>query len=291
MNLIKKIQERITTSEKYNNIKRALHINMQKRKGNFLLTALSRKITTKDGRELWKYENSNALLLGGAQNIIKNTFYNISKNDMTEITPLDNEPGLNFAADNITYKNENRVIFGYGIVNDGVVGLNESPVLKYQKGYSMNNLIAFQTINTHDDDVIEMHKKYAMRHVDTGTGYSMYYIKKVQTNLENITVDGNKLPNNPNENYNGKLDVTSRVYFTIKIETDELLQWFGHKYGTVHGALMNGIVLFAGRPCDVTIGGKTVETFRDVIATNRVNIADIILGDTEVTCLYELYYV
>lgn len=254
-------------------------------------TRISQLLKGKDGKELWKTVGHNALLLGGAQNIIDNTYYNISRADLTEITPLDREPGMNIEATNVKYTSDKRVIFGYGLVNDGVVGLNEAPVMKWQKGYNIEHLLGFQAINLADDDPVEMHKTYAMRHVDTANNYAIYYAKKMQINLENITTNGMKLPNNPHDSYSGKLDISSRVYFDINIDKNEMMKWFGIKYGTKQGALLNGIVLFAGRPCEVTINGTVINTFRDVIVTNRVNISDVTLGNTELTYKYELFYV
>lgn len=256
-----------------------------------LSTKLSEKIVNKDGKVLWKPISENALLLGGSQNIVKNTYYNLLDSQFTEIKNLDSESGANFVGSDIKYLSNNRVIFGYGMVNDGSLGLNKSPVLKYKKGYNFNNLIAFQTVPIQYDNPTEMLKTYAMRHVDTGNGYVLYFIKKAEFNVENITTDGNKVPNNPDVTYNGKMDVTTRVYLNIKINKDELVRWFGYKYNSTQGALMNGIVLFAGRPAEVTINGVKQTTFLDVIATNRVNISDVLLENAEIEYLYELFYV
>ena len=290
MNIEGRIREVIQTKENYLKWKKDQLLKKQREEGSKLLTAISKKIVDKNGKELFQPIASNALLLGGAQNIINNIYYNMVPSEFTEIRNLDNEPGSNFEG-TVKYTSDKRVIFGYGIGNDGVVGLDEAPVIKYQKGYDLNKLVAFQTIPIADDNPVEMHKQYAMRHVDTGAGYVLYYIKKTPFSLENITTDGTKIPNNPHDNYNGKLDVTSRVSFNVQVTRDELIKWFGYKYNTQVGALMNSIILFAGRHCEVTIRGQKIETFRDVIATNRANIADVPLGNTNLTYLYELFYV
>nr|DAX81560.1 MAG TPA: hypothetical protein [Caudoviricetes sp.] len=290
MNIIGKVRDTIRTSEKYYKWKKEQMLKKQKKEGNKFLTAISQKIVDKNGRELFKPIGGNALLLGGSQNIINNIYYNMVPSEFTEIRNLDSEPGANFEG-TVNYLSDKRVIFGYGIGNDGVIGLDEAPVLKYQKGYDFNKLVAFQTVPIADDNPIEMHKQYAMRHVDTGNGYVLYFIKKTPFSIENITTDGTKLPNNPHDNYNGKLDVSSRVSFNVNVTRDELIRWFGYKYNTQVGALMNSIILFAGRPAEVTIKGQKIETFRDVIATNKANIADVPLGNTNLTYLYELFYV
>ena len=288
LKIIKNIKETIFTKDRF----KRRNDFFNEPKSGLVKTKISKKIISKDGKELWKDLGHNVLLLGGSQTIINNTYYDISRSDLTEIRNLDSEPGMNLEASNVKYLSDRRVIFGYGLVSDGIVGMNKAPVMRWQKGYNVDKLLGFQVINVADDNPVEMHKIYAIRHVDTSNGYVIYYGKKTQINLENISSDGVRLPSNPHDSYSGKLDISSRVYFDINITKGEIERWYGLKTGTKKGAFFNGIILFAGRPCEVTINGNVITTFRDIVVTNRVNIKEEDnLGDIELTFKYELFYV
>ena len=54
---------------------------------------------------------------------------------------------------------------------------------------------------------------------------------------------------------------------------------------------MNSIILFAGRNCESIINGTTVNTYRDIVATNKINVVSIPLNNTSIDFIYTLYYV
>jgi hypothetical protein len=81
-----------------------------------------------------------------------------------------------------------------------------------------------------------------------------------------------------------------RIVYNL-YEEDELTDWYGYKFGTKDGVIMNSIILFAGRNCESIINGTTVNTYRDVVATNKINVVSIPLNNTSIDFIYTLYYV
>ena len=110
MNIEGRIREVIQTKENYLKWKKDQLLKKQREEGSKLLTAISKKIVDKNGKELFQPIASNALLLGGAQNIINNIYYNMVPSEFTEIRNLDSEPGANFEG-TIKYTSDKRVIF------------------------------------------------------------------------------------------------------------------------------------------------------------------------------------
>ena len=257
-----------------------------------VIATVHRKLLKADGTELYEFLGGNATVIGGTQLIIQNTFAGITPSMVTTIDPLDKEASLNVTT--VTkYLDNIRRIFGFGIGMDGATGKSLNTIARHTKGYELSKLYAFKTMIADPlvDDVIENVKKYSLRSVDVSTNTSLYYIKKVSPILTNITMDGTQLPNNPTINYTGGGDIRSKVTLNLRIEEDELKDWYGYKFGTTDGATINSIILFAGRNCETVINGNTINTYRDIIATNKINVTDIPINNTSIDFIYTLYYV
>lgn len=249
-------------------------------------TNVNVEIRKKDGTTLFRDLGSNASLIGGVQDYVKN-LWNIQTSDLLTFPNLDSEfTGL----PSPVYTSDRRVIFGYGIGIDGASGSTIYPVKRHTKGYDKDKLIAFNTVNTGLDDITTNLNKYVFRVVD-GTD-ALYYIKKIVPEYKCITAKGKvKLPDNPTVNYSGAEDVRAHCRIRSTIEKDEAVRWFGKKYGTTDSSHINSIILFAGRPCTVSISGQQYTTYRDIIATNKINFKNIELNDTEVVITYDIYFV
>ena len=257
-----------------------------------VVATVHRKLTRADGTELYEFLGGNATVLGGTQMIVQNTFAGITDSQLTQIPTLDQDPGLNVPPVTKIIDNSRR-IFGFGVGMDGGIGKIVYPVKRHAKGYELNKLYSFQTISSDPkiDDVVENSKIYSLRSVDTLTNTALYYIKKIVPVYSSILQNGDVVPNNPTVNYTGKLDIRSKVQITLKITEDELIRWYGYKNNTTDGATMNSIILFAGRLVETVINGNTIQTYRDIIATNKINLVEIPINNMKMEFVYTLYYV
>ena len=249
-------------------------------------TNVSVIIRKKDGTELFKNLGPNATLVGGVQEYVKN-MWGIQSSDLLAIPNLDSEFS-NLPVP--TYSSDRRVVFGYGLGIDGTYGNAVNVVKRHDVGYKKDSLVAFQTLSTGLDDPAGFFKKYALRVEDTGD--VLYYIKKFVPEYKVVSAKSkSKVPDNPHKNYISTEDV--RVWCRIKatIDVEECKRWFGKKYGTTDNAYFNSIILFSGRPCTVTVNGNTYTTYRDIVATNKINFKNIQLNDTEILFNYDIYFV
>lgn len=243
-------------------------------------------IRKKDGTELFRDLGGNVSLIGGIQDYVKN-MWGIQSSDLIAIGNLDSEfTGLPTP----NYTGNERRIFGYGLATDGASGSTVHVVKRHSKGYDKDKLISFVTVNTALDDKNTNMDKYAFRVEDAGD--TLYYIKKIVPEYSVISAKAKtKIPDNPDTYYNGIEDVRAQCRIRTTVEKDECIRHFGKKYGTTDGAHFNSIILFAGRPCTVTVGGQSYTTYRDIIATNKINFKNIQLNDTEVVITYDIYFV
>ena len=251
-----------------------------------LKTRVSCVIKRKDGKPMFMDLGENATLVGGTQDYVKN-MWNIQSSDLIEIPNLDSEfTGL----ETPTYTSEKRQIFGFGLGIDGAVGSTILAVKRHSKGYDKDQLIAFETVSTTLDDTDTNFNRYAFRAIDGGQ--SQYFIKKFVPSYEVISAKSKTaVPDNPSVNYTSTEDVRCHTRIETTILKEECSRWFGKTFGSTDTAHFNSIILFAGRPCTITVNGKVYNTFRDIIATNKINFKDTSLVDTEVKIIYDLYYV
>jgi hypothetical protein len=287
------IQDTITTTDTacdFYTKEEADYVNSQE--GKNVIATVHRKLIKADGTEMFEFIGGNATVLGGTQLIVQNTFAGITNSMLTQIDTLDKDPSLNITPVS-KYLDDVKRIFGFGVGMDGGINNTVYPIKRHTKGYETSKLFAFKTLIADPlvDDVVENVKKYTLRSVDTSTNTSLYYIKKVSPILSNVTIHGETVPNHPTANYSGKFDIRSKVTLNLRIEEDELTDWYGYKFGTKDGAIMNSIILFAGRNCESIINGTTVNTYRDVVATNKINVVSIPLNNTSIDFIYTLYYV
>lgn len=249
-------------------------------------TRVTMKITKKDGTELFRDLGPNASLLSGVQDYVKN-MWNIQSTDLVEIQTLDSQfTGLPTP----NYLKDKRQVFGFGLGIDGAYGNSVNVVKRHDLGYEKEKLIAFQTVTAGVDDLEANSKKYALRVEDGGD--VLWYIKRFVP--EYIVVSARsktKVPNLPNINYRSSEDVRVWCRINIKMNTEECIRWFGKKYGTSDNAYFNSIILFAGRPCTVEVNGKSINTFRDIIATNKINFKNENLNNKEIEFTYDIYFV
>ena len=260
-------------------------------KNKSVVGILHQKITNSKGEELWQFIGGNATLIGGTQNIVQNTFTNVQASQLTTIQNIDSEPGMNVPAVS-RYLSQNRLIFGFAVGHDGAALQQVYPVKRHTKGYRVGQMMAFQSMTAALDNPVDNYKKYALRSTATN-GEIQYYVKLINPTVANISIDSEQtLPNNPDIAYHGNSNVMTRVTFDIRISPEELVSWWGATYGTTEGGYMNSIMLVAGRSCELSEGGQTIQTFRDLICTNKVNFENKPIKNAKVEIFsYELYYV
>lgn len=249
-------------------------------------TNVSVIVRKKDGTELFKDLGPNATLVGGVQEYVKN-MWGIQSSDLLVIPNLDSE-FQNLPTP--TYTSDRRVVFGYGLGIDGTFGNAVNVVKRHDVGYKKDSLVAFQTLASGLDDPATYYRNYAFRTEEGGD--TLYYIKKFVPEYKVVSAKSKtKVPDTPHKNYTGTEDV--RVWCRIKatINIEECKRWFGKKYGTTDNAYFNSIILFAGRPCTVTINGNNHVTYRDIVATNKINFKNIQLNDSEIIFNYDIYFV
>ena len=249
-------------------------------------TRVSMKIKKKDGTELFKDLGSNASLLSGVQDYVRN-MWNIQTSDLVEMQTLDS---LFTGLPNPTYTKDKRAVFGYGLGIDGAYANSINVVKRHDLGYEKDKLIAFKTISSGLDDPLENSKKYVLRVEDTGDVH--WYIKKFIPEYKVISArTKTKVPNLPNINYKRNEDVRVWCKINVSIDLEECVRWFGKKFGVSDDAYFNSIILFAGRPCTVDVNGNSISTYRDIIATNKINFKNVNLNDTVVEFQYNIYFV
>lgn len=250
-------------------------------------TRVSVEIRKKDGSILFEDLGENASLIGGVQDYVKN-YWNIQSSDLLTINNLDSE--FTSGLDTPTFTSDRRQVFGFGIGIDGAIGGTINAVKRHSKGYELDKLVAFRCVNTGLDTVSASMDKYALRVQDTGD--SLYYIKKFVPEYKVVSAKSKAtIPDNPDTNYNGLEDVRAHCRIRTKIEKGEASRWFGKKQGTTDNTHFNSIILFAGRPCTVNIASQSFNTYRDIIACNKINFKTIDLVDTEVIITYDIYFV
>ena len=294
MNEITELRDVISTSDSTSGFKTKEakdHFIKSKDKSKGVVGILHQKITNKDGKEMWKFVGGNDTLIGGTQNIVQNTFANVQQSQLTTIQSMDTEPGMNLTAVS-RYLSTNKLIFGFAVGHDGAALQQVYPVKRHTKGYRVGQMLAFQSITASLDNPVENYKKYAVRSIATN-GEVQYFVKLLTPTIANISVDSElALPNNPDTAYHGNSDVMTRVTFDIRISPEELVSWWGATYGTTEGGYMNSIMLVAGRACEVVENGQTINTFRDIICTNKINFINKNIKNSKVEIFsYELYYV
>lgn len=262
-----------------------------KKKGKSIVGILHREVCNTDGKKIWEFLNTNDTLIGGTQNIVLNTYGNLDKANVTQITNMDSESGIN-PTSVTNYTSNNRVIIGVAIGHDGSDLLQEHVVKRHSKGYTTGKLMAFQSMEETLDDPVENYKKYALRSV-ASNGEIQYFVKLVNPRIDNISLDTeNNLPNNPDTNYHGNSDVMTRVSIDFSITPEELVAWWGTSYGSTDGGYMNSVMLVAGRPAVVNEKGNSHNTYRDLICTNKSNFENKPIKNAKVEKFsYELYYV
>ncbi len=260
--------------------------NIKEKPLGVLKTKVSCVIKRKDGKPMFMNLGENATLVGGTQDYVKN-IWNIQSSDLIDIPNLDSEfLGL----ETPTYSSEKRQIFGFGLGIDGAVGSTILAVKRHSKGYEKDQLIAFDTVSTVLDDTDANFARYAFRAIDGNQ--AQYFIKKFAPSFEVISAKSKAaIPDNPSVNYTGTEDVRCHTRIETVILKEECNRWFGKNFGSTDTAHFNSIILFAGRPCTITVNSKVYNTFRDIIATNKINFKDTSLVDTEVKIIYDLYYV
>ena len=270
-------------------------------------TKVTMIIRNKDGRELFRDLGSNSSLIGGVQEYVKH-MWQINDSQLVEFKNL--ETYYPNGATNVTYTGSDRVVFGYGIATDGALGSSVNAVKRHSLGFSTNpskpSLIAFRLETTDLDDTSVHMQKYAFRQevdqvisgiASTSSGTpgkkdAEYYIKKITPEYKIISAKSRtQLQNNPNDTYLATEDVRCHCRIETKIELEEAVNWFGKYKGSKDNAYFNSIILFAGKPCTETINGVAYPSFRDIIATNKINFSNIALMDTEIVFNYDIYFV
>lgn len=268
-------------------LQRKLIQKLQRSKDKMCTTMVYQAFRKKDGTEFFKPIGSNVTTIMGTQNIVLNTHVGLSK--ISNVTYFEKEPGLNVEL-GVTYTSPTWQIYGFMLGIDGGAGKTSYPVLRHKKGYnSLLTVPAFKVVKIGEDVPEDNLKIYGLRHVDTVNSDVYYYIKRAVPKLRQMTVTGHDLPPSP-DTYSGTEDVISQVTYDLEITADELFQWFGIQTGSIDNTRFNSLMLVMGRPATIVINGKTIPTYRDIFVSNKLNLTDRELRQTNLKFKYVLYY-
>jgi hypothetical protein len=253
--------------------------------------------TTSTGKKIFNKIGENKITIGLAQELSKFLLNSDRETYSTQITMLDKEDDLNL----LTVIDQSEIhpnLFGFGLSIDGGMENHIEPVLKKTKGYSLadGGLLPFRMIPSIDHDPAITHGNgYFIRDefdsVDFTDTYYRYLIKgfeSVQHKL--IQENGEVLLDYPDENLTKDVDVFSVIDLELKIDLDDLAEYFGLVEENINNRRYNGITLFFGKPCTRSIDSGTVSSYRDIIGSNRMNVRQRNLGEEGTqTIIYRIY--
>ena len=268
-------------------ILRQLMKRLAKSEEKMVATMVYQAFKKKDGTEYFKPVGSNVTTIMGTQNIVLNNHVGLSK--ISNVTYFEKEPGMNVET-GVTYTSDVFKIYGFMLGIDGGSGKTSYPVFRHKKGYTnLNSIPAFKVVKIGEDVPEDNLKIYGLRHVNTINNDVYYYIKRAVPKLRQMTVTGHDLPATPDQ-YTGTEDVISQVTYDLEITSEELFQWFGIQTGSIENTRFNSLMLVMGRPATITINGKTINTYRDIFVSNKLNLSDRELRQTNLKFKYVLYY-
>ena len=298
---------------------------LEKNKENYNVVAVVDKVITKeDGTEMYEFLGTNATTIGGTQTIVENTFDNLNPRDVMDLLTVDNATlPENWTFDRIAgtlSKSNPRKIFGFMFADDGAVGKTLKIVDRRTKAFDINHIMPFRRMDIRSDNaklymqvgefgenkdinnpvlMAQVRRgiddgKYALRVNINSTGFNdtAYFAKLARFDFQNILVDGSRLESNESTRRPG-LDVRSKISTIISVDPEELSDSFAHNNGTrnIKGSMVSSILLVAGRPTKIMADDQIVDSYRDVIVTNRINFIELPVEETELKFRYTLYFV
>ena len=252
------------------------------------------KNKTPSGKTVFKKLGENKITLGLAQEVTKSLIN--EKDDVTKINTLDDEEDLNLL-DTVEVLDEKRIMFGFGLSIDGGHETHIKPVKKFEKGYSLDEgLIPLRMIelNDHDlEDMVENNGYHVRDHYEElDEDYMRYFIKEFESvELRNIQEGGDQLSDYPHETLIVDMNVYSIIDFELEIDVNDMAEYFGIVEDDINNRRFNSITIFMGEKCEKTNdNGDTVESYCNIIASNRMNIRQRNLGEVGArSIVYRIY--
>lgn len=243
-------------------------------------------ITLPSGKTLVRKMKFNNSLFGQDQKMLLD--YVGIPDLLTKVKYLDEESRMNIPAV-VGDKSVNQVLFGFIVSKDGVVGNNTLPVKKPSRGWNVDNIIPMKMLPANLENKDEMFKDYELRSEEDGL--VRYYVKKIK----NVTpicrdVSGTKLPDYPDENGFLEKNVETLVSMMFEISRDDMAGYFDNVEGSIDLRRMSSITLLRGKACEVNVGGKTYQSHREIMGSNRININERRLGEQgKLTFIWKVY--
>lgn len=252
---------------------------------------------TPTGKKIFNKIGENKITIGLAQELSKFLLNSDRESYPTQINMLDNESQLSLL--NIIDQSEiNPNLFGFGLSIDGGMENHIEPVLKKTKGYSLadGGMVPFRMIPDVDHDPIVTHaNNYFIRDEFDSPDFSNIYYRYLIKGFESvehklIQENGEVLLDYPDENLVKDVDVFSVIDLELKIDLNDLAEYFGLVEENINNRRYNGITLFFGKPCIRTTDSGTVNSYRDIIGSNRMNVRQRNLGEEGTqTIIYRIY--
>lgn len=172
-------------------------------------------------------------------------------------------------------------IKGFNVANDGCIcATTVLPVYRHLLGYDFDTLIPFRMLPLSSDDPETFFQFYYHRRVIEfeGEQYVQYFTKKFTPTFKNVTTEGTELPDNPESNYKGTLDVRTLVEFPITITKLELNEWYEIVMGDGKATQYSAVIPMIGLKTKQTVGGQQYDALNDTQAYSRANHLPAICG-------------
>lgn len=222
----------------------------------------------------YHYFGENKVLIGGMQLVAK-YLYGLNKpsTNTIDITTLDSElTGLApVSGDKLDSE-----IFGLLFSTEGGDLSTTYSVEQKDKGFDITKILPHIQVDEADDTPSVYMSSYEMREVKDGR--VNYYVKKpTSITLENMTVDGEVLSDNPDVSLSRSIGVVSRLVIEVAFDTQDFAGWFANN-SDPNKRYFNSVAILFGDKYNVTIDTDTYTEHRNVLCTNKYHREPINLG-------------
>ena len=189
--------------------------------------------------------------------------------------------------------NSTRELFGVAFGLEGAGSYEIEKVHRYEKGWDTVDLLPLRyfTSEALDNSETNYRAGYLLRSLQNGT--VSYFIKRLEFNVYNQVVGGNKLgTQDPSVAMNGmNADCETIIEANFTITGDDFKTYFAEVKQNHYARRISSVKFLYGIPCDVTLAnGAVVRDYRDIIVGNVIPLSTLNLGkDNSVNFTYKIY--
>lgn len=227
-----------------------------------------------DDKGEYHYYGENKVLIGGMQLIAK-YLYGINKTSANSIDITTLDSALTGLLPTTGEKLDSE-IFGLLFSTEGGDLSTTYSVEQKDKGFDITKILPHIQVDEADDTPSVYMAGYEMREVKDGK--VNYYVKKpTAITLENLTVDGEVLSDNPDVTLSRSIGVVSRIVVEVAFDTQDFAGWFANN-ADPNKRYFNSVAILFGDKYNVVSGVDTYVEHRNVICTNKYHREPINLG-------------